>query len=238
MSRHSPSSVDSSDTRQRSIRAKWHKGTDALYHFARKRHAEAGTRTVAARIAPRPSPAPIAPEAEVGPCRRNRAVRFVVSGLRTNGQPKTGKSMRYNSRTGVRQPMPFRKHQVDCLHLWRLSSTWILKRILLAIFNLRGREEGPGLSQGCLAKGFRVKAGRGDGRGLHAGMPAARETGAPRASRQGKAICRTHPHSSESQNEEQTRIDQDERMGTIRPFEKTRGIYLRKDGCACPFSPS
>ena len=126
VSRHSPSSVDSSDTRQRSIRAKWHKGTDALYHFARKRHAEAGTRTVAARIAPRPSPAPIAPEAEVGPCRRNRAVRFVVSGLRTNGQPKTGKSMRYNSRTGVRQPMPFRKHQVDCLRLWRLPCLRIL----------------------------------------------------------------------------------------------------------------
>lgn len=47
-------------------------------------------------------PHSFASEAEVGPCRRNGAVRFVVSGLRTNGWPKTGKSMRYNSRTGVR----------------------------------------------------------------------------------------------------------------------------------------
>mgnify|MGYP004481282115 CR=1 len=55
-------------------------------------------RAIAARIAPRPPPAPIAPEAEVGPYRRNGAVQFVISGLCTNGQPKTGKSMRYNSR--------------------------------------------------------------------------------------------------------------------------------------------
>ena len=77
------------------------------------------------------------PEAEVEPCWRNGAVRFVISGLRTNGLPKTGKSMRYNSRTGVRQPMPFRKHQVDCLHPWRLPSHGKLLRRLLAIFNIR-----------------------------------------------------------------------------------------------------
>ena len=130
-------------------------GAGAACHFARGRHAGAGMRTVAARIAPRPSPALIAPEAEVGPRRRNGAVWFVISGLRTNGQLKTGKSMRYNSRTGVRQPMPFRKHQVDCLHLWRLSSPWILKRILLAIFNIRaGAKRARGLSRGPQRKDF------------------------------------------------------------------------------------
>ena len=160
--------------------------------------------TIDARLAPRPSPALIAPEAEVGPRRRNGAARFVVSGLCMNGQPKTGKSMRYNSRTGVRQPMSFRKHQVDCLRLWRLSSPWILKRILLAIFNIRASAERvQGLSRNPLAKGFRAKAGRGDVWGLHtgvfcqvelskrwttsnehqhAGMPAERGAGAPRAS--------------------------------------------------------
>ena len=63
---------------------KWHKGAGAACRFARKRHAGVGTRTVAARIAPRPSPAPIAPGAEMGPCRRNGAVRFITSGLCTN----------------------------------------------------------------------------------------------------------------------------------------------------------
>ena len=218
-------------------------GTGAACHFARGRHAGVGTRTVAARIAPRPSlplvrTSSFAPEAEVGPCRRNGAVQFVISGLRTNGQPKTGKSMRYNSRTGVRQPMPFRKHQVDCLRPWRLSSPGILKRILLAIFNIRGREEARGPSRGSLAKGFRVKAERGDGRGLRAGMPAARGTGAPRASRRRKAICHAHPHSSESQNEVPARIDRQGPMSATHHFAKTRGIYLRKDGCARPFSLS
>ena len=158
-SRYSPSSVDSSDTRRRSI-GQMAQGAGAACHFARGRHAGAGMRTVAARIAPRPSPVPIAPEAEVGPRRRNGAVQFVISGLRTNGFPKTGKSMRYNSRVGVRQPMPFRKHQVDCLRLWRLSSPWILKRILLAIFNIRaGAKRARDLSRGPQRKDFECEQG-------------------------------------------------------------------------------
>lgn len=65
--------------------------------------------------------------------------------------------------------MPFGKHQVDRLLLWMLSSPWILKRILLAIFNIRaGAKRARGLSQGPLAKGFRAKAERGDGWDLHA----------------------------------------------------------------------
>ena len=166
--------------------------------------------------------------------------------------------MRYNSRAGVRQPMPFRKHQVDCLCLWRLSSPWILKRILLAIFNLRGREEGRRLSQGCLAKGFRVKAGARGWLGPPCGRVLSSPTeqkgdhflvninvrGRPRRAervrhgrpRRRKAICRAHPHPSESQNEGPTRIDQQERAGAIHRFKKIRGIYLRKDDCARPFS--
>ena len=67
--------------------------------------------------------------------------------------------------------MPFRKHQVDCLRLWMLSSPWILKRILLAIFNIRaGAKKARGLSRDPLAKGFRVKAAHGDGWDLHAGV--------------------------------------------------------------------
>ena len=66
--------------------------------------------------------------------------------------------------------MPFRKHQVDCLHPWKLSSHGKLLRRLLAIFNLRGHEEGPGPVAGPSAEGFRVRAGRGDGWGLHAGV--------------------------------------------------------------------
>ena len=123
-------------------------------------------------------PRSFAPEAEVGPCWQNEAVQFVISGLRTNGLLKTGKSLRYNSRIGVRQPMPFRKHQVDCLRLWRLSSPWILKRILLAIFNIRaGAKRTWGLSQGCLAKGFRARAGRGDGWGPPCGRVLSSRTG-------------------------------------------------------------
>ena len=131
--------------------------------------------------------------------------------------------------------------QIVCA-LRALPSPWILKRILLAIFNIRGRaKRARGLSRGPLAKGFRVRAGRGDGCGLHAGvfcqvelskrgpllsehqhagMPAARGTGAPRASRQCKAICRAQFHSSESQNEEQACIGQQERVGAIRHFKK------------------
>ena len=155
VSRYSPSSVDSSDMRQRSIRAKWHKGADAACHFARERHAGAGARTIDARIAPHPSLPLIPPEAEVGPCRLNGAVRFVIPGLRTNGLLKTGKSMRYNSRTGVRQPMPFRKHQVDCLCLWRLPSRGNLLRILLAILSIKaGAKRARGLSRGPQRKDF------------------------------------------------------------------------------------
>ena len=94
-----------------------------------------------------------------GARRRNGAVRFVISVLRTNGQPKTGKSLRYNSRTGVRKPGPFRKHQVDCLRLWRLPSHGNLLRRLLAIFNIRGREEGPGAVTGLSCGGVSSEGG-------------------------------------------------------------------------------
>ena len=122
--------------------------------------------------------------------------------------------------------MTFRKHQVDCLRPWRLPSPWILKRILLAIFNIRTGAKGAGACRGALLRrGFARKRGAGMAGGLragvfcqvelskrgpllsehqHAGMPAERGTGAPRASRQCKAICQAHPHSSESQNEAPT----------------------------------
>ena len=149
-SRYSPNPADSSDARRLSI---WANGTRGRVPCAILLAGDMQGR--ACSPLPRPSPAPIAPEAEVGPCWRNGTVRFVVSGLRTNGWPKTGKSMRYNSRAGVRQPMPFRKHQVDCLCLWRLSSPWILKRILLAIFNIRaGAKRARGLSRGPQRKDF------------------------------------------------------------------------------------
>lgn len=54
--------------------------------------------------------------------------------------------------------------------------------------------------------------------------------------RRRKATCRAHPHPSESQNEEPTRIGQQERVGAIHRFKKIQGIYLRKDGCVRPFS--
>lgn len=85
------------------------------------------------------------------PTKRGRAVRHF--GPSHERLAQTGKSMRYNSRTGVRQPMPFRKHQVDCLRLWRLSSPWILKRILLAIFNIRaGAKMAGGLHAGVFCQ--------------------------------------------------------------------------------------
>ena len=169
--------------------------------------------------------------------------------------------MRYNSRTRVRQPMPFRKHQVDCLRPWRLPSPWILKRILLAIFNIKaGAKRARDLSRGPLAKGFRVKAGRGDGRRPPCGRVLSSRTeqkggpllvninmrGCPRSAerarhghpRRRRATCRTHPHSSESQNEAPARIGRQERTIAIHRFKKIRDIYLRKDGCVRPFSTS
>ena len=47
--------------------------------------------------------------------------------------------------------MPFRKHQVDCLRFWRLSSPWILKRILLAIFNIRAGAKRARACRGALS---------------------------------------------------------------------------------------
>ena len=87
-----------------------------------------------------------------------------------------------------------------------------------------------GLSQGCLAKGFRVKAGRGDGWSPPCGDA--------RGARNGCAtsISAAHPHSSESQNEAPACIDRQERLGTNHHFKKARGIYLRKDGCSRPLS--
>ena len=131
--------------------------------------------------------------------------------------------------------------QIVCA-LRALPSPWILKRILLAIFNIRAGAKRAGACRGALLRrGFARKRGAGMAGGLragvfcqvelskrgpllsehqHAGMPAARGTGAPRASRQCKAICRAQFHSSESQNEEQACIGQQERVGAIRHFKK------------------
>ena len=84
----------------------------------------------------------------------------------------------------------------------------------------RERKEGLGAVAGPPCEGVSRESGAQRWLGLHAGMPAEREAGAPRASRQCKAICQAHPHSSESQNEMPARIDQQERMGAIRHFKK------------------
>ena len=47
--------------------------------------------------------------------------------------------------------MALGKHQVDCLRLWRLSSPWILKRILLAIFNIRAGAKRARACRGALS---------------------------------------------------------------------------------------
>lgn len=168
--------------------------------------------------------------------------------------------MRYNSRTGVRQPMALGKHQVDCLRLWRLSSPWVLKRILLAIFNIRTGAKGAGACRGALLRrGFARKRGAGMAGGLRAGVFCQVELnkrghflvninmrGCPRSAerarhgrpRRRKATCRTHPHPSESQNEVPARIGRQERVDTIHQLKKIRGIYLRKDGCIRTLSTS
>ena len=110
--------------------------------------------------------------------------------------------------------MPFRKHQVDCLRLWRLSSPWILKRILLAIFNIRagakraracrgallmgdsgegGARRWPGASvRACFVKSNRAKGDPstcGDARGVWNGCA----TGIPADARQYAAPIPIHP---------------------------------------------
>ena len=130
---------------------KWHKGAGALRHFARGRHAGAGTRAIAARIAPRPSHQrqKWGRAGETGPCgSSSRAF------ARTAG-PKLAKVCVLTPTLELDSQMPFRKHQVDCLRLWRLSSPWILKRILLAILSIRaGAKRARGLSRSPLDGGF------------------------------------------------------------------------------------
>ena len=168
--------------------------------------------------------------------------------------------MRYNSRTGVRQPMPFRKHQVDCLHLWKLPSHGKLLRRLLAIFNIRAGAERAGACRkapsGRISSESRARRWLGPpcGRVLSSrteqkggpllvninmrGCPRRAERARHGHPRQRKAICRAHPHSSESQNEVPARIGRQERVDTIHQLKKIRGIYLRKDGCIRPLSTS
>ena len=213
-SRYSPGSVDSSDTRRRGIWANGTRDGCSVPFCSRATCGGGHAHRCRAHCAAPVVPHSFASEAEVGPCRRNGAVRFVISGLRTNGWPKTGKSMRYNSRTRVRRPMPFRKHQVDCLRPWRLPSPWILKRILLAIFNIRtgtkraracrgalsGRISSESGARGWLGASVRacfVKSNRakgdpstcGDARGVWNGCA----TGVPADAGQHAAPIPTHP---------------------------------------------
>ena len=150
-SRYSPNPADSSDARRLSIWANGTRGRVPCAILLAGDMQGAGTRAIAAPIAPTHSHQrqKWGRAGETGPC--GSSFRAFA---RTAG-PKLAKVCVLTPTLELDSQVPFRKHQVDCLRLWRLSSPWILKRILLAILSIRaGAKRARGLSRSPLDGGF------------------------------------------------------------------------------------